>query len=479
MKNTKFSAIKSKSYFKSRSNRTYIKFDAKKNAKQLASAKNNLLQFRSHGAKRPARSDLLILIQNQVQAQLAARKALRKRFDWYAHARFEQRLPLDPNWRTWLIMAGRGFGKTRTGAESVRRLVESGAAKNIGIIGKSMVEAASVMLHGESGLLNIFPAHERPIYKPSQQKVFFKNGAVATLFGGNTPERLRGPQFDLVWIDELAKFRNPDDLYDQVMMGLRLGKDPKCIITTTPRPIPLIEKLMKEDTTVTTRGSTFDNAANLAPSFLAQMQRSYASTRLGSQELYAELLTEKQGALWNRSIIRYKTPEDDNWRRIVIAIDPATTHHDKSDETGIMVAGIHEDGNVYVLEDLSGRLSPNDWGQRVTEAYWRYKADRVVAEVNKGGDLVERVVKSIDRQISYRAVRATRGKVVRAEPVASLYEQGKVYHSRPLTLLEQQICDYIPGKTSKSPDRMDALVWALTDLMLAGEASASPKVWHM
>jgi predicted phage terminase large subunit-like protein len=243
--------------------------------------------------------------------------------------------------------------------------------------------------------------------------------------------------------------------------------------------VPLIEKLMKSPTTVVTRGSTFDNAENLAPSYIDQMKSTYGATRMGAQELYAEILSERDGALWNRSMIRYQLPGDENWRRIVIAIDPATTHHEQSDETGIMVVGLHDDGFVYVLEDLSGRLSPTLWGTRVTEAYWRYKADRVVAEVNKGGDLVERVVKSIDPHVSYKAVRATRGKVVRAEPVAALYEQGKVFHTRPLSLLEQQICDYVPNRTAKSPDRMDALVWAITDLLLAREGSAEPKVWEV
>lgn len=425
----------------------------------------------------PERIALCKKLGEALKKELARRKREECRYDWAANARESQQFPGGDDWQTWLILAGRGFGKTRTGAETVRQLVASKQARYIGLIGQSMVEAASVMVQGESGLLNVFPAEERPIFSPSGQRIFFKNGAVATLFGGNAPERLRGPQFDLVWIDEFAKFKNPDELYNQVMMCLRLGVHPRCIITTTPRPVPLLEKLLKDPKTVVTRGSTFDNAANLAPSYIAQMKSTYAATRIGAQELYAEILSERDGALWNRSLIRYQVPADENWRRIVIAIDPATTHHDQSDETGIMVVGLHDDGFVYVLEDLSGRLPPTEWGTRVTEAYWRYKADRVVAEVNKGGDLVKRVVKSIDPHVSYKAVRATRGKVVRAEPVASLYEQGKVFHIRPLTLLEQQICDYIPNRTAKSPDRMDALVWAVTDLMLAREASSEPKVW--
>jgi phage terminase large subunit-like protein len=417
----------------------------------------------------PERIALLQKLKSALEKELLRRKREESRYNWAVHARESQRIPTSDDWQTWLILAGRGFGKTRTGAETVRQLVESKQARYIGLIGQSMVEAASVMVQGESGLLTVFPPEERPIFSPSGQRIFFKNGAVATLFGGNAPERLRGPQFDLVWIDEFAKFKNPDELYNQVMMCLRLGVHPRCIITTTPRPVPLLEKLLKDPKTVVTRGSTFDNAANLAPSYIAQMKSTYAATRIGAQELYAEILSERDGALWNRSLIRYQVPADENWRRIVIAIDPATTHHDQSDETGIMVVGLHDDGFVYVLEDLSGRLPPTEWGTRVTEAYWRYKADRVVAEVNKGGDLVERVVKSIDPHVSYKAVRATRGKVVRAEPVAS--------HIRPLTLLEQQICDYIPNRTAKSPDRMDALVWAVTDLMLAREACVEPKVW--
>lgn len=427
----------------------------------------------------PERLALIKRLGEALKKELARRKRAESRYNWSVHARVTQRIPSSDDWQTWLILAGRGFGKTRTGAETVRQLVMTKQARYIGLIGQSMVEAASVMVQGESGLLNVFPPEDRPIFSPSGQKIFFKNGAVATLFGGNTPERLRGPQFDFVWIDEFAKFRNPEELYTQVMMCLRLGAHPRCLITTTPRPFPLLENLLKDSKTAVTRGSTFDNAENLAPTYIAHMKSTYAATRLGAQELYAEILSERDGALWNRSMIRYQLPTNENWRRIVIAIDPATTHHDQSDETGIMVVGLHDDGYVYVLDDLSGRLPPTEWGTRVTEAYWRYKADRVVAEVNKGGDLVERVVKSIDPHIAYKAVRATRGKVVRAEPVASLYEQGKVFHVRPLAALEQQICDYVPNRTAKSPDRMDALVWAVTDLMLAREASAEPKVWEV
>jgi predicted phage terminase large subunit-like protein len=236
---------------------------------------------------------------------------------------------------------------------------------------------------------------------------------------------------------------------------------------------------MDDPHTVVTRGTTFDNKRNLSPSFLAMMEKNYGQTRLGAQELYAELLTDNEHALWKRSMIHYHMPPNNEWRRLVIAIDPATTHHEKSDETGIVVAGLHDSGHVYVLEDLSGRWSPSEWGEKVTEAYWRYKADRVVAEINKGGDLVERVVKSIDQHVAFKAVRATRGKIVRAEPVAALYEKGRIFHIRPFSALEHQLCSYQPEVTSKSPDRMDALVWAVTDLLLAQEASMNVKVWDI
>lgn len=406
------------------------------------------------------------------------RKNLMQKYDWKLNARPSQCIPQNNDWKVWLIMAGRGFGKTRTGAETIRQLVDHGQAYHIGLIGQSIQEAKAIMVFGESGIMNVFPPHERPRYCDSQKKLYFKTGAVATLFGGNNTERLRGPQFDFVWIDEFAKFRKPQELYDQVMMCLRLGEKPKCLITTTPRPIPFLAHLIQQPSVHLTKGTTFENKANLANNYIEQMEKIYSQTHLGLQELHAELLLDQIGSLWKRETIHYKSPEDDNWRRIVIAIDPATTHHAQSDETGIVVVGLHDDGLVYVLEDLSGRLSPTEWGTMVTKAYWQYNADRVVAEVNKGGDLVERVVKSIDQHVSYKAVRATRGKIIRAEPVAALYEQNKVFHTRQMRLLEQQMCDYIPEQTSKSPDRMDALVWAITDLMLAKEASMMPKVWQ-
>lgn len=419
------------------------------------------------------RKRILKLLKEEVRRR-EQHKAL---YNWSLHARSNQ-LPPEGDWRTWLILAGRGFGKTRTGSETVRMWVNQGLYKRIALIGRSIREVRDIMVEGQSGLLSCCPKDERPRFEAVTNRLVWPNGAVATLFGGDNFEKLRGPQFDLAWVDELAKFRRPQDLWEQLMLCLRLGQNPRCIITTTPRPIPLIEKLLKSSDITLTKGTTFDNEKNLAPAYLKQIVKQFEGTRLGAQELYAELLTEQQGALWQRSIIRYQQPQE-NYQRIVIAIDPATTHHDQSDETGIIVAGITKDRTAYVLEDLSGRHSPAYWTQRVVEAYWRYKADRIVAEVNKGGDLVERVIRSFDSRISYRAVRATRGKMTRAEPIAALYEQGKVFHERPLTLLENQLCHYVSGLSTKSPDRLDALVWALTDLLLDKENHPTLKIWKI
>jgi phage terminase large subunit-like protein len=398
-----------------------------------------------------------------------------KTYNWEKNARENQKIPKG-KWTNWLILAGRGFGKTRTGAETIRMLVHKKSAKRIALIGGSISEVLNVMINGESGILNISQKHERPIFHSSTNTLCWPNGAVANIIGATQPEKLRGPQFDTAWIDELAKFRTANALWDQLMLGLRLGKSPKCIITTTPKPTPLLKKLLNDPYTVVTRGTTYDNKKNLSPLYFEQIIKQFESTSLGAQELYAEILTEQEGALWSRSQIIYKEAPE-HFKRIVIAIDPAATHHEKSDETGIIVAGLSEDNCVFILDDLSGKFSPLDWGQRAVNAYWTYKADRIVAEINKGGDMVERIVKSIDLNLSYKSVRATRGKNIRAEPIAALYEQKRVFHIKPMRSLEQQLCDYIPGKTSKSPDRLDALVWAITELLLVCESNPILKVW--
>lgn len=404
-------------------------------------------------------------------------------YDWKKRARSNQKIP-QGDWALWLILAGRGFGKTRTGAESVRQLVEEGGYKRIALVGASILQTRSIMVEGVSGLLSIFPPNMRPRVEMTKREIHFKNGAIATLFGGEQVDQLRGPQFDAAWVDELAKFRHPQKLMEQLQLCLRLGAHPRCIVTTTPRPLPLFQKWLTQDNIVVTRGTTFENAANLSPLFMEQVVKEFEGTTLGSQELYGEILTETKGALWQRKNIIYSDiPHDEHQRfqlkRIVVAIDPATTHHEDSDETGIVVVGMDEQGQGFVLEDLSGRHSPLDWGQRAVQAYHTYRADRIVAETNKGGDLVERVIRSIDPHVSYKEVRATRGKATRAEPIAALYEKGIIFHKRPFHALEDQMCSFVPGSTRKSPDRIDALVWGFTELFLEREATAALKMWRV
>lgn len=413
--------------------------------------------------------------------ELQRRKALLASYDWLKKARPEQ-LPPSGKWRVWLILAGRGFGKTRTGAETIRLWVQQGIAKRIALIGKNLYDTRFVMVEGVSGLMSVHPPARCPAFFPSKRQIRWPNGAVASLYGGETYEQLRGPQFDAAWIDEFAKFEHQQELWEQVMLGLRLGDNPRCIITTTPRPSKEILRLLEDPLVVVTHGTTFDNKENLAAGFLQDIVKQFDGTRLGAQELYAEVLTEREGALWQRSFLRYAQPPctvEGLWdlRRIVIAIDPADTSTETSDETGIIVAGIDEKKHAYVLEDLSGRMSPTDWGRRVIEAYWRYKADRIVAEVNKGGDLVEKMLHTLDARAAYKAVRATRGKAIRAEPIAALYEQGRVSHVCPLPLLEAQLCDFCPDSSGSSPDRLDALVWALTELCLTPTLHTNPKIW--
>lgn len=422
------------------------------------------------------------LLKTLLTRELDRRRTEQHRYDWHLNAR-ENQLPPAGDWHTWVILAGRGFGKTRTGAETLRQWVCAGEYKRIALIGASLHEVRSIMVEGESGLLNVHPPYERPLYIPTQRIIKWKNGAVAQLFGAEAYEQLRGPQFDCVWVDELAKFRKAEAVWHQLQLCLRLGDHPRCIVTTTPRPTKFIKNLLASPDIAVTKGSTFENAENLAPAYLNQVRKQFLNTRLGAQELYAEILTETAGALWQRNMVHYRQPAYDEsnrpvLERIVIAIDPATTTHAQSDETGIIIAGIDTQKQAYVLEDLSGKLSPHDWGRRVVDCYYRLKADRVVVEINKGGDLVENVLKSIDPAIPLKSVRATRGKYTRAEPIAALYEQNRIFHASPLSILEQQMCDYIPGITTKSPDRMDALVWAITELLLDNEKHPKLKIWE-
>ncbi|HKT18000.1 MAG TPA: terminase family protein [Stellaceae bacterium] len=416
----------------------------------------------------PAIAAFARLADGEREAHIAALEregALEVCYDWKLWARPSQ-LPPQGAWRIWLLLAGRGFGKTRSGAEFVREEVMRGAAKRVALVAPTAADARDVMVEGESGLLAIAPAKERPLYEPSKRRLTWPGGAMATLFSADEPERLRGPQFDLAWCDELAAWRYPM-AWDMLMMGLRLGATPRVVATTTPKPVPLIRALLATPDCVVTRGSTKDNADNLAPAFLKAILAQYEGTRLGRQELEAELLEDVPGALWSRdSIERARVASAPALRRVVVAIDPAASSAAGADETGIVVAGLGEDGHGYVLDDHSGRLRPHDWAARAIAAFHAQRADRIVAEVNNGGEMVEATLRMLDASVPYKPVHASRGKMLRAEPVAALYEQGRVHHLGAFPALEDQMCVFAGAAGNASPDRLDALVWALTELMV-------------
>lgn len=325
------------------------------------------------------------------------------------------------------------------------------------------------MVEGESGLLSVYPPAIRPLYEPSKRRITFRSGAIATTYSADEPERLRGPQHDCAACDEVGAWNYPDAAWDMLMLGLRLGANPRVVVTTTPRPIPLIRSLLKAESTAVTRGSTYENRANLAPQFFSDIISKYEGTRLGRQELLGEVLEDIEGTLWNRAIIdacRIPAIRPRDLQRIVVAIDPAVTSGEDSDETGIVVAAKGTDGRGYVLDDLTCRLSPDGWAKRAVAALHDRSADRIIAEGNNGGDLVERVIRTVDSRVPYRKVTASRGKITRAEPIAALYEQGKISHVGAFHKLEDEMCTYTGAVGESSPNRMDALVWALSELFL-------------
>jgi predicted phage terminase large subunit-like protein len=396
-------------------------------------------------------------------------QALTTKHDWSFWARDEQ-LPPPGDWRVWLLLAGRGFGKTRTGAEMVQARVKAHGARRIALVAPTAADARDVMVEGASGLLAVAQPGDRPLYEPSKHRLTWPNGAVATTFSADEPERLRGPQHDFAWCDELAAWRYPE-AWDMLMFGLRLGDDPRAVVTTTPRPNKLIRGLIADPKVVVTRGRTAANWAHLAPAFLDQIVRRYEGTRLGRQELDAEILDDLPGALWQHGMIEaVRVSILPVLTRVVVAIDPAAASHEHADETGIVVAGRDAAGHAYVLADVSGRYAPAEWARAAIAAYRTHEADRIVAEINNGGEMVEATMRMVDPDIPFGAVRASRGKVARAEPVAALYEQGRVHHLGAFAHLEDQMCaftsDFDRNAAGYSPDRVDALVWALTELLV-------------
>lgn len=401
------------------------------------------------------------------------------KYTWEFWARPNQLEP-EGDWHTWLILAGRGFGKTRTGAETIRNWVcgstplSKGRCSRIALVAETGADARDVMVLGESGLLSVHHPDFRPTYHPSKRLVEWPNGAQAWMYNATEPDQLRGPQHDGAWCDELAKWDYAQETWDQLQFGLRLGDFPRAIVTTTPRPIPLIKKLVKDDVVFVTRGATRDNSDNMAESFMREIESKYGGTRLGRQELEGEILDDIPGALWSRESIddsRVKEAPKD-LERVIVAVDPATSSEENSDETGLVVVGLGRDadgyGRGYVLEDGSFRGTPEEWARKAVALYRKWSADKIVAEKNQGGEMVSSVLRSVDRSVPVTLVHASRGKVVRAEPISALYEQGRVHHVGRFDKLEDQMClfsvDNIRSPSFGSPDRVDALVWGLTEI---------------
>lgn len=396
---------------------------------------------------------------------------------WTFAGRPEQQPP-PGDWRTWLILGGRGSGKTRAGAEWVHALASAGrrSGLRIALIAETLGDAREVMIDGVSGICRI-ARRCRPEFEVSRRRLVWPNGAVAQIFSSEDPESLRGPQFHLAWCDELAKWKHGQETWDMLQFGLRLGTHPQQLVTTTPRPLPLLKALIGDPGTRLTRISTLANAHNLAPGFIDALAGRYGGTRLGRQELDGELIEDREDALWRREMFEAAAIRfSGDLRRVVVAVDPPAAAGLQSC-CGIVVAGLEASGRAVVLADCSVEgASPAGWAGAVARAYRRFSADRVVAEINQGGDMVVSVLKSIDESLPVSTVRATRSKYLRAEPVAALYEQGRVAHAGRFAALEDQMCDFGPDGLSsgRSPDRLDALVWALTALMLEG--NGEPRV---
>ncbi len=384
-----------------------------------------------------------------------------KQLNWDDIARENQKIP-NGDWKIWLILAGRGFGKTRTAAESVRKLVLDKSCKRVALIGNTIVEAEKVMVEGESGLLEISRKEDGIKYVRSQKKLVWGNGACAFLYGADEYDKLRGPQFDFAWIDEFAKFRYAKNTFDQLNFALRLGKNPRIIITTTPRPIKILHDIMAKKYTHVTRGSSFENLQNLSTNFIEQLEY-LKGTALEAQEIYGEIVSDNSDELWNLDDMHlyYKTPQC-AIEKIVIAVDPAVSSKNNSDETGIIVCGKDEIGNMFILDDLSSKEPSNIWEETLINAYHAHKAESIVIEANQGGDLIRNSLLGQDKTLNIKNVYARESKKMRAIPIAGLYKKGKVFHVKQFQKLEVQMGSFITGK--KSPDRVDALVWGITEL---------------
>ena len=419
--------------------------------------------------------------------QLGPAKVEELQHTWEFWARPNQLEPKGDHWDIWVALAGRGWGKTRAGAEWVRHRIRKGD-KIVHCVAPTKGDVRKVMVEGDSGLLNVCWKGDKtyrgkhigyPEWSPTNNTMTWENGAKAVFFSAEDPERLRGPQAYSAWCDELCAWRNAQETWDMLQFGLRLGKHPQVFITTTPKTTKLLRNILGDEKTVTSTGSTYDNQANLASTFLDAVRKTYEGTRLGRQELYAEILDEASGALWSRSLLAECEIEKDSvpdLNRIVVSIDPAITSNSESDMTGIVVAGVDVNGIAYVLADCTGRYTPQQWAARAVSLFEEYQADRIVAERNQGGDMVRHTLQTESETVPVKLVHASRGKMARAEPVSALYEQNKVRHVKGLNDLEDQMVTWEPLGSVGSPDRLDALVWAITDLSLQGYAKPQLKL---
>lgn len=403
---------------------------------------------------------------------LSAAELAALEYCWEVWARPDQ-MPPPPPWRTWILLGGRGSGKTRSSAEWVRSEMTSGRRRQMGIIAPTADSMRRICVEGPSGILSVGPPDERPQFEPSTRRIVYSNGGVVHLFSAEEPDRLRGPNLDGYWLDELTSMANASDVWDMLQMALRIpgpqGHEPCGVVSTTPKMHAVLKQIIAASSTIITRAKTSDNAANLDASTLAYLHEKYGGTRLGRQELDAELLQDLEGALWNRDLIdraRIKRGDlPDRLLRVVVAVDPPGGSSKGNAECGIVVAALGADRHGYILADLSGRMSPEKWARTAVNAFDGYKADRIVAEQNFGGAMVESTIRSINRTVAIKMVVASRGKQVRAEPIAALYEQHRVHHVGEFATLEDQMTGWDPAANGPSPDRVDALVWALTDLM--------------
>lgn len=403
-------------------------------------------------------------------------------YDWVGEFARESQLPPDEKWDQWVFVSGRASGKTRAAAEQVRKWAEENPGCRIALVAPTAADARDTMIEGESGLLAICPPWDRPTYEPSKRRLTWPNGSQAFTYSAEEPDRLRGPQFHYAWGDEVATWKYDQDTIDMLRLTLRLGKNPQVIYTTTPRPTELVKELLKKaEGNYITRGSTLDNAENLPTDYLKAILKRYEGTRLGRQEIYAEVLEDLEGAIVAQSMINKARVDAVPlgpmfFSKIVVAVDPATTANKKSDMTGIIVAGITtERQEIYILADLTLKGSPDEWAKKAVQAYHDYDASYIVAEVNQGGQMVVSTLQTVDRTVPVKTVHASKGKHIRFAPVGALYEQLRIHHVGRFASLEQEVCSFtLEGFEGKnSPDRADAAVYAVTELALLKKGRAA------